>query len=984
MGINASAFQFAQDIPLTKYNYTSGAGGEFDISLLDATETDASIFLTVYPTVKLNEVETTDLTSLGKQILAYHSSPWYSSHLKFGPGRNTYGFAPTSYVEGWKMMYAAIKAIASDTEIVWSPNSGYSYPYGYTTTGLSTADADALDTNGDGDFDSSDDAYSPYYPGSDYVDWAGLSYYEKDATYPCEWNHVRCPDEEQHGDGYSILPDLLRIASVLHFRRGAAYHYNNDTQPSDAVDQLDLQQLFWQNTWANASIWTTFPKLKVFFMFECEKEEEDDLRDYRITYDSTLRAAYLDDISSRVPGVCVEATYRSNASIADSSVASSIVSSLAAATATYSSPSSSTSTNIMTNTERHAYRTQTPTLFGGASAWRRLDWNSFFDASFMVGKQEMHWASLPHALIVLLPLMIPGATSSAAPSSSPPRPRERYGEALRLTPLRDGKLHSHFNFTFTATNWREGGDRLGPNSNTHHHTLLPPELTALVRHYRVTSFDLTLSSGRWDSSWPTRSTAVSGIQLIAWLELLDGESPKDERQRWDDFKNALGGLFCTGVTSGISAGESRPLWGNTLRGGADEREHRLYRTTIPRLSATCTESLTPFLSLLPCASYAGLSSLLNPHRLFDSDWTLLGVHVLRDSQAHSIQLQVGAVADPIRQDRLKGFLGRRGMAQSLQSIVHPDLNFSFESLYDRTLQKACPVATESLVQVAIPTDSINPFRIEPSSHGRTIVHIDGKDVVQWDTRQVNETLNVVVDWPDVNMFEYLPGSNCALKPLIVRRLLHGTGQERGRIGIELINNLDSSADVIWIETWPWWLRAFISTLSTTSNATHDSAGSSDHVVRSLDYSPPIARARATTLQALLRLPPRSTTRLMMAYESSYLWYTEYPSDAHRGFEILGASLVLLNPSNSSSNETSQGSNALRTRSEWMRLHTSSTLLSLPTPDFSMPYNVIILTSTIVALFFGSLMNRLVRGWRVVSLDEQDAEHPKQGRREKAL
>ncbi|KDE07715.1 hypothetical protein MVLG_01989 [Microbotryum lychnidis-dioicae p1A1 Lamole] len=565
----------------------------------------------------------------------------------------------------------------------------------------------------------------------------------------------------------------------------------------------------------------------------------------------------------------------------------------------------------------------------------------------------MHWASLPHALLVLLlPLLIPGASSSGPP------PREIYGESLRLTPLRDGKLHSHFNFTFTAARWRDAGDRLGPNSKTHHHTLLPPELTALAHHYRVTSFDLTLSSGRWDSSWPTRSTAVSGIQLVAWLELLEGESPRDEEQRWDDFKNALGGMFCTGVISGISAAESRPLWGIVLGGSADEREHRLYRATMPRLSATCTESLTPFLSLLPCASYAGLSSLLNPHRLFDSDWTLLGVHVLRDGQANSIQLQVGTVADPIRQDRLKGFLGRR--------------DFSFESLYDRTLQKACPVATESSVQVAIPTDSINPFRIEPSSHGRTIVQVDSKDVVQWDTKQVNETLNIVVDWPDVNVFEHVPTSSPELTPLIVRRLLHGSGQERGRIGIELINNLDSNADVIWIETWPWWLRAFVSTLCATSSTHSDWADLTDEVVLSLDYTPPIARSRATTLQALLRLPPRSTTRLMMAYESSYLWYTEYPSDAHRGFEILGASVVLLSPSNSFSTEILRGPSALRARGEWMRLHTSSTLLSLPTPDFSMPYNVIILTSTIIALFFGSLMNRLVRGWRVVSLDEEDA------------
>ncbi|KAH0055487.1 hypothetical protein KCU72_g4585, partial [Aureobasidium melanogenum] len=40
---------------------------------------------------------------------------------------------------------------------------------------------------------------------------------------------------------------------------------------------------------------------------------------------------------------------------------------------------------------------------------------------------------------------------------------------------------------------------------------------------------------------------------------------------------------------------------------------------------------------------------------------------------------------------------------------------------------------------------------------------------------------------------------------------------------------------------------------------------------------------------------------------------------------------------------------------------------LPTPDFSMPYNVIILTSTVMAMAFGSIFNLVVR--RFVAADE---------------
>ena len=45
------------------------------------------------------------------------------------------------------------------------------------------------------------------------------------------------------------------------------------------------------------------------------------------------------------------------------------------------------------------------------------------------------------------------------------------------------------------------------------------------------------------------------------------------------------------------------------------------------------------------------------------------------------------------------------------------------------------------------------------------------------------------------------------------------------------------------------------------------------------------------------------------------------------------------------------------------------MLPLPTPDFSMPYNVIILTSTVIAMAFGTMYNLLVR--RFVGTDEKE-------------
>jgi hypothetical protein len=54
--------------------------------------------------------------------------------------------------------------------------------------------------------------------------------------------------------------------------------------------------------------------------------------------------------------------------------------------------------------------------------------------------------------------------------------------------------------------------------------------------------------------------------------------------------------------------------------------------------------------------------------------------------------------------------------------------------------------------------------------------------------------------------------------------------------------------------------------------------------------------------------------------------------------------------------------------EPQRIYTDTLLVSLPTPDFSMPYNVITLTCTVIALFFGSIFNLLIRNFQVVVPD----------------
>ncbi len=49
----------------------------------------------------------------------------------------------------------------------------------------------------------------------------------------------------------------------------------------------------------------------------------------------------------------------------------------------------------------------------------------------------------------------------------------------------------------------------------------------------------------------------------------------------------------------------------------------------------------------------------------------------------------------------------------------------------------------------------------------------------------------------------------------------------------------------------------------------------------------------------------------------------------------------------------------------MNVYSETLLMNLPVPDFSMPYNVICLTCTVVAIAFGSLHNFTTRKFKFI-------------------
>ena len=196
-------------------------------------------------------------------------------------------------------------------------------------------------------------------------------------------------------------------------------------------------------------------------------------------------------------------------------------------------------------------------------------------------------------------------------------------------------------------------------------------------------------------------------------------------------------------------------------------------------------------------------------------------------------------------------------------------------------------------------------------------------------------------------------------PLYASRSFTGHGQERGGVQ-SLITNLSPTDPIsfIYFESLPWFMKPYLHTLTARISPSNPSLKQSE-VVKETYYRPALDRVRGTQLELIVSVPPASTVTLAYDFDKAILRYTEYPPDANRGFDVAPAVIRLL--PNSSSSPSFFSSSAP------VYLRTTSLLLPLPTPDFSMPYNVIILTSTVMALAFGSIFTILVR--RFVAADE---------------
>ncbi|XRM42834.1 Subunit of the glycosylphosphatidylinositol transamidase complex-like protein [Aspergillus tubingensis] len=562
-------------------------------------------------------------------------------------------------------------------------------------------------------------------------------------------------------------------------------------------------------------------------------------------------------------------------------------------------------------------------------------------------------------VLSLLTLLFVVALSSFTSATSD------YHESLYLQPLPQSSLLASFNFR---------GNESQESFDERHFRYFPRALGQILQHANTKELHLRFTTGRWDAeSWGPRpwngsKEGGTGVELWAWIDAPDDEAAS---AKWITLTQSLSGLFCASLNFIDSTRTTRPVASFELMGDhpASSNLHLLHGT-LPG-EVVCTENLTPFLKLLPCKGKAGVSSLLDGHKLFDASWQSMSVDVSPvcpqpgECYVH-VDQTVDIVLDIDRSKRPRGNPIPRPvpsdqLACDTSKPYHSDdtcyplestseKGWSLTEIFGRTLSGACPLtdnASQEPVCLRVPHEReviVTPGAVEtkrPDGFTRCF------------TLEPSTPFDLTI--PEQEVTTHVPLDEPVLS---AERTIVGHGQERGGMRIIFDNPSDSnSVDFTYFETLPWFLRPYVHTLqaSITGRDGLRQQVPASQFIRESFYRPAIDRERGTQLELAMTIPPASTVTLTYDFEKAILRYTEYPPDANRGFNVAPAVIKL---------DAANGQN------HPIYIRTTSLLLPLPTPDFSMPYNVIILTSTVVALAFGSIFNLLVR--RFVTAEEASA------------
>ncbi|CAG0893374.1 unnamed protein product [Cyprideis torosa] len=493
-------------------------------------------------------------------------------------------------------------------------------------------------------------------------------------------------------------------------------------------------------------------------------------------------------------------------------------------------------------------------------------------------------------------------------------------ESLHLKPLPSGHLQSLFQISVSTGS-------LGP-----HFDLFPRSLAEILTQFNVDELHLSLTQGQWrHEKWGyQRRPAPVGMELWVWFHK---QVAANVSSHWSSLCQTISGLLCASIER---VGKERVTDHAQLafeRWDSAEAHPEgvlLKHAMLPR-EVTCTENLTPWIKLSPCGTKSGVGQLWTAARLLDSHYFSVALDYYRGWSS----------AAP----------GGHHLTLSL-TVVQEVRSWSLKQLFGSSsgILASCPLSSSALVTVDVSDNFTYPFRLSPAPETLVTLEESGVTLAVYDLKNMGDSgpFNLLASPVQrEKVYGLIP-----LPVITVQRFMTGYGQTHGGI-MTKIHNSDrfSTHTVTYTQNIPWFIHMFLHSLKIAVNGEETGA-------EEMRYVPGVDRERPYLLELKLRLPPKSKAEISFEFETSFLKWTEYPPDANHGFYIPSAVLEFV--PNDSRNQTVTLSPHRRQTTEppqrVTRVYTEALLVTLPTPDFSMPYNVICLACTAVALAFGPLHN----------------------------
>jgi len=335
-------------------------------------------------------------------------------------------------------------------------------------------------------------------------------------------------------------------------------------------------------------------------------------------------------------------------------------------------------------------------------------------------------------------------------------------------------------------------------------------------------------------------------------------------------------------------------------------------------------------------------------------------------------------------------------------VFNPLLQFegkqtwSLAKTFGSSIRKTCPVAAHSRLHVDVtdlddmtklyPKNSYKEYTLKSVSNNqlptqRQFAIFDLRSMTE---KAPNSSLNVGVKQNQI--FKKPQFSSRKVVPVSLRSHTAGLGAYEGTIVVTITNALDETVRVTFMDVIPYFMRVYIHTL-------HIRQTSSNQELKPDRLNLSLSQEKTPTLiEFSLTLPPISEIQISYDFERAFLRWTDFKPDANKGVLLSSAMIEVStrylpvleqlaiplcsareelesSPTTAVRNTTSEKPGANQTPEEMnivissdklVRIYARPLLVILPTPDFSMPYNVLCLVCTVLVFAFGPIYNVAVR------------------------